>query len=89
MIEIDNHIYWSETQAAIFFLTKFNGQPHYSGMYAYNPAQKRIGFWYVDGDWQFTQGTATSAGNRLLLKFELQKADGTNLVTDLHHRTSA
>ncbi len=75
--EIDNHIYWSETHTAIFFVTKFNGQPHYSGMYAYDTAHKTIGFWYVDVDGQFTQGTATPNGNRLTQKFEIAKLDGT------------
>ena len=75
--EIDNHIYWSETHTAIFFLTKFNGQPHYSGMYAYDTERKQIAFWYVDTDGNFTQGVARSEGKRLLQEFTGTKTDGT------------
>ena len=78
--QIDNHIYWSDTHTAIFFLTKFNGQPHYSGMYAYDPARKQIGFWYVDSEGQFSQGTATPHDMQLVQNFEISKLDGTTSI---------
>lgn len=75
--EIDNHISWSETHTAIVFVTRFNGQPQYFGMYAYDPSQRKIGFWYVDSEGQFTRGTATQNGRRVKQEFEIAKADGT------------
>lgn len=77
-VQIDNRVYWSETRTAIFFLTKFDGEPHYSGMYAYDPARKQIGFWYVDVDGNFTQGTAEYEGEQLVHKFTTSKVDGTS-----------
>lgn len=74
--EIDNHIYWSENHAAIYFVTRFNGQPHYSGMYAYDPATKEIAFWYVDTDGNSTQGTARAKGKRLIQEFTNSHPDG-------------
>lgn len=74
--QIDNHVYWDETHTAIFFLTKFNGQPHYSGMYAYDPGTGQISFWYVDVDGNFTSGTARTRGKRLFQEFSTSKADG-------------
>jgi len=87
--EIDNHIYWSDTHTAILFVTRFNGEPHYSGMYAYDPARKQIGFWYVDSDGQFTQGTAASEGQRLTQKFEIAKLDGStsSLISIIERRS--
>ena len=74
--QIDNHIYWSETHTAICFVTRFNGQPHYFGMYAYDPGMKQIAFWYVDTDGNSTQGTARAKGKRLIQEFTSSHADG-------------
>ena len=74
--EIDNHIYWSENKAAIYFVTRFNGIPHYSGMYAYDPAEKKIAFWYLDTEGNSTRGTAVMEGNRLRQAFTNSRADG-------------
>jgi hypothetical protein len=74
--QIDNHIYWSETRTAIFFLTRFNGEPHYSGMYAFDTDRKQIAFWYVDKDGNFTQGVARPDGKRLVQEFTVAGADG-------------
>jgi hypothetical protein len=76
-VQIDSHIYWSETRTAIFFVTRFDGQPHYSGMYAYDTARKQIAFWYVDSDGNFTQGVARTEGRRMVQEFTGTKTDGT------------
>lgn len=76
-VQIDNHIYWSETHTAIFFLTRFDGEPHYSGMYAYDPERRQIAFWYVDSDGNFTRGVARTEGKRLVQEFTGTKTDGT------------
>lgn len=76
-VRVDNHIYWSETHTAIFFVTRFDGKPHYSGMYAYDPGTKQIGFWYVDTDGNFTQGTTRAEGTKLIQDFATAKAEGT------------
>ncbi len=75
-VQINNHIYWSETRTAIFFLTRFDGQPHYSGMYAYDPGRKQISFWYVDEAGNFTEGVARPEGKRLVQDFTGTRADG-------------
>lgn len=75
-VEIDNHIYWSETRTAIFFVTRFDGKPHYSGMYAWDPAAGQIGFWYVDAEGSFTKGTSRVEGTRLVQEFTIAHADG-------------
>lgn len=75
-VEIDNHIYWSETRTAIFFVTRFDGKPHYSGMYAWDPAAGAIGFWYVDSEGNFTRGTTRAEGNRLAQEFTIARGDG-------------
>ncbi len=75
-VQVDNHIYWSETHTAIFFLTRFDGQPHYSGMYAYDTDRKQIAFWYVDVDGNFTQGVCKTDGTRLMQEFTTARVDG-------------
>ncbi len=74
--EIDNHIYWSETKTAIFFVTRFNGVPHYSGMYAYDPEAKHVSFWYVDTDGNFSKGTARLDGQRLVQELTIAHPNG-------------
>ena len=63
---------------AIEFLTKFNGQPHYNGFYAYNAATKTIGFYYTSSEGDLTIGTAVPDpdGKTLRQDFDLTDADG-------------
>jgi hypothetical protein len=74
--EIDSHIYWSENHSAVFFVTRFNGTPHYSGMYAFEPGSKQINFWYLDTDGNSTRGTARVEGKRLIQEFTNSHPDG-------------
>lgn len=74
--EIDNHVAWDATGSALTFVTKFNGKPHYSGMYAFDPGAQKIGFWYVDVDGNFTSGTSELNGERLVQNFTTTHKDG-------------
>ena len=56
---VENRITWAPNHQAIQFVTDFNGKPHYNGMYAYDPSQKTINFYYTSESGQLTIGTAT------------------------------
>jgi hypothetical protein len=58
VIHVENTIEWAPNHAAIRFLTKFEGQPHYNGFYAYNFATKRIEFYYTSAEGELTVGYA-------------------------------
>lgn len=75
--QIDNRISWAENRTAIFFVTRFNGVPHYSGMYAWDPERKLVAFWYTDDAGALTQGTARLDGKRWVQDFAGAKPDGT------------
>lgn len=75
---VENNITWAPNHQAIEFLTKFNGQPHYNGFYAYNAATKTIGFYYTSAEGDLTIGTAVpdSDGKTLRQDFDLTSASG-------------
>jgi hypothetical protein len=75
---VENRIEWAPNHQAIDFLTKFNGQPHYNGFYAYNAASKTIGFYYTSAEGDLTIGTAVPDpdGKTLRQDFDLTSADG-------------
>ena len=75
---VENNIDWAPNHQAIQFLTKFNGQPHYNGFYAYNAATKKISFYYTSSNGQLTIGTATSDpdGKTLQQEFDTTQPDG-------------
>ncbi len=75
---VENKIDWAPNHQAIEFFTKFNGQPHYNGFYAYNPATKTIGFYYTNSEGELTIGTATpdSDGKTLHQDFDISHVDG-------------
>jgi hypothetical protein len=75
---VENKIRWAPNHEAIEFLTKFNGQPHYNGFYAYNAATKSIGFYYTSAEGDLTIGTAIADpdGKTLHQDFELTNASG-------------
>jgi hypothetical protein len=75
---VENKITWAPNHQAIDFLTKFNGEPHYNGFYAYNAATKAIGFYYTSSEGDLTIGTAVPSpdGKTLQQNFELTDAKG-------------
>jgi hypothetical protein len=77
-IHVENNINWAPNHQAIDFLTKFNGQPHYNGFYAYNAAAKAISFYYTSSQGDLTIGTAApdADGKTLHQEFDLTSVDG-------------
>ena len=75
---VENHIAWAPNHQAINFVTDFNGKPHYNGFYAYNPATKKIGFYYTNSEGQLTIGTSTPDpdGKTIQQDFEVIQPDG-------------
>jgi len=75
---VENHITWAPNHQAINFVTDFDGKPHYSGFYAYNPATKMIGFYYTNSEGQLTIGTSTpdADGKTIRQDFDVMQADG-------------
>lgn len=75
---VENKIRWAPNHQAIEFLTRFNGQPHYNGFYAYNAATKTINFYYTSSEGDLTIGTAVpdSDGKTLHQDFDLTSATG-------------
>ena len=70
---------WSANHRAIIFNVDFDGQPHYYGFYAYNPATKKIDFYYTSSDGELTNGTATpdADGKTLRQEFDIMHLNGT------------
>ena len=75
---VENVISWAPNHQAIEFLTKFNGQPHYNGFYAYDAAAKSIKFYYTSSEGQLTIGTATpdADGKTLRQEFDTIHSNG-------------
>ena len=75
---VENHISWAPNHQAIQFLTNFNGDAHYNGFYAYNPAAKTINFYYTSSEGQLTIGTANpdADGKTLRQEFDVMQPDG-------------
>lgn len=74
---VENSITWAPNHQAIQFLTKFNGQPHYNGFYAYDAAAKAIKFYYTSSEGELTVGTAIPDGDKTLRQeFDITHTDG-------------
>ena len=75
---VENNITWAPNHQAIQFLTKFNGQPHYNGFYAYSAATKTVGIYYTSAEGDLTIGTAMPDpdGKTLRQDFDLTSAKG-------------
>lgn len=78
MTHVENHITWAPNQQAIQFVTDFNGQPHYNGFYAYDPAKKSINFYYTSEAGQLTIDTSTPDpdGRTLHQEFDVMQPKG-------------
>jgi hypothetical protein len=73
---VASQVRWAENGRAIEFATAFNGVPHYSGFYCWDPSRQAIAFWYTSSDGEFTQGTAKMDGNVLVQEFDHYTKDG-------------
>jgi len=75
---VENKIDWAPNHQAIEFYTRFNGEPHYNGFYAYNAASKKISFYYTSSNGQLTIGTATPdpGGKTIQQEFDITQPDG-------------
>ncbi len=68
---IQTELRWAATGMAIYFQSRFNHDPHYDGMYAYDPGTKQIRLIYVSNDGQFTSGFAEPTATEIKLDFEV------------------
>lgn len=75
---VENTIDWAPNHQAIEFYTRFNGEPHYNGFYAYNAASKKISFYYTSSNGQLSIGTATPDpdGKTIQQEFDITQPDG-------------
>jgi dipeptidyl aminopeptidase/acylaminoacyl peptidase len=73
---------WSQNRQAIRisnqFVTDGNARPYIDGLYAWDPHQHAIAFWYVDAEGNLTKGTVKIEGGQLVHEFEETKGDGTS-----------
>jgi hypothetical protein len=60
----------------VWFLTDGRLVPVYNGLYAWNPAKKKVIFVYTDNKGAFTEGETVMRGNRLEQDFHIIGADG-------------
>jgi hypothetical protein len=75
-IPVDLRIYSVLGGKAIGFTTSFSGVPQYQGIFAYDPAQKAIAFWYPSADGELTVGTITPQADYLLMDFHVTDSAG-------------
>lgn len=77
---IENRIRRSENGHLIKFVTTFvsHNKPevHYEGIYAYDPASKRISYWYTGNDGDLTSGYVTADGNTFTHDFDIAHMNG-------------
>jgi len=71
---IQTELRWADTGTAIYFESRFNHEPHYFGMYAYDPGAKQIKIVYVSNDGEFTTGFVEPGASELKLDFEVSSA---------------
>ena len=83
---IQSHIRWAETGTAIYFLTRFNGRPHYFGVYLYDPEAKQIKFFYTEDDGEYTAGSAEMSESELKQDFRVSDEKGTTSYSSVIRR---
>ena len=57
-------------------MTDGKASPYIEGLYAWDPQQKNIVFWYVDAKGGLTRGTVKVEGSKLLHEFQETELDG-------------
>jgi len=83
---IQNEIRWADTGTAIYFLTRFNHEPHYFGIYIYDPAAKQIKFFYTANNGNFTAGRTEPTATELKQDFQISTPEGVMNYTSLLKR---
>jgi hypothetical protein len=83
---VQNEVRWAETGTALYFLTRFNHQAHYYGVYLYDPAAKQIKFFYSSSDGEMTVGHSDPSENEIKQEFEIADAQGTTPFHSLMKR---
>jgi len=75
---VAERIRWSPNHQAIDFNVEFNGKPHYDGFYAFNPATKKIDFYYTSSEGELTIGTVTpdADGKTFHQEFDIMHTSG-------------
>jgi hypothetical protein len=58
------------------FVTDGKASPYIDGLYAWDPHQRLIVFWYVDAQGGLTRGTVKVEGGQLVHEFQETSADG-------------
>jgi len=76
--KVEERIRWSPNHQAIVFNVDFNGKPHYDGFYAYNPATKKIDFYYTSSAGELTIGSVAPDpdGKTFHQEFDIMHANG-------------
>jgi dipeptidyl aminopeptidase/acylaminoacyl peptidase len=71
---------WAQNRQAIRisnqFVTDGKPSPYIDGLYAWDPRQKAIVFWYVDAKGSLSTGTVKTAEGKLVHEFEETQPDG-------------
>lgn len=71
---------WTQNRQAIRISNQFviddKPQPYIDGLYAWDPQQRAIVFWYVGADRSFTRGTVKIENGVLVHDFEEIQSDG-------------
>ena len=78
--EIHARFTWSQSGHAIRITNQFvidgRTRPYLEGLYAWDPQQRVIAFWYVDADGSLTKGKVTTDGGKLIHEFDQVTPDG-------------
>lgn len=71
---------WAPSRQAIRIsneiVTDGKASPYVEGLYAWDPQQKNIVFWYVDAKGGLTKGTVKVEGAKLVHEFQETESDG-------------
>lgn len=78
---IQEEIRWGENGTAIYFSTRFNHEPRYDGLYAYDPATRQIRFFYSSSKRELTVGHAEATPTGLRQAFQVSSEEGVTSYT--------
>jgi len=79
-IKIHAQFTWSQSGQAIRisnqFVTNGKARPYLEGLYAWDPQQRAIVFWYVDAEGSLTKGRVKAEDGKLVHEFDQIMPDG-------------
>jgi hypothetical protein len=80
-VTVDAHMSWSDNRRAIIFQVYFTSEgkrePHYYGMYAWDPGERVLKMVQVASDGNLSVGKATMEGNLFKQDTHMTRANGT------------